>query len=244
MREFNGWRPRNIFLFLGAAGEGKSTLTRTLVIDALANVPKGKKVLVYLSEESVDDFIIELNKSGVFEHGKELLTKLEIFSEQSIEDATPKKVFAKFCELCSRKDIAIVFLDNLTTSEFYMDKKVEAQSMVAKKLKQLALNPDKTIAVIAHTGTEVNQTIKRLVNANDIRGSKSLINITQVIFILQRFEIQDRIYQTLRLVKYRGYSPENKMFNLNFDKRLFVFNNNRAIDFETFKSAYGERNKL
>ena len=52
----NGWRNGKVHTFLGVSHGGKSTLVRTLVIDALC---AKKKVGLVLSEETKVDFLVE-----------------------------------------------------------------------------------------------------------------------------------------------------------------------------------------
>ena len=45
LREHNGYRNGKLHLFIGTASSGKSTLVRSLILDAVSGLEKGKKIL-------------------------------------------------------------------------------------------------------------------------------------------------------------------------------------------------------
>lgn len=244
INQHRGYRPSNIHLFLGTSGGGKSTAVRSLLVDALPRIKRGKKVLLWLSEETVADFTTELGKTGIVEHGRVLLERLHIFSEQECEFEGPAQILNEFIRLIETNEYEIVFLDNITTSEFYMDKKPDVQAMVIKKIKAVIQKSNAVLNIVAHTNAEVSDSSPRLINANDIRGSKSIVNLSQFIYILQRFVNDDNIFQTLRIVKNRGQLVNKSIFLLRFCKETFLFKDDKPISFEIFKEAFKTRNTL
>lgn len=237
LKAHNGWKRGNVHTVLGVSHGGKSTLTRTLIIDALDS---GKRnVSVVLSEENEIDFLIELTDSGfgkyenLFVHEeldktylsvKEYLNRLEMFLIESQAD--------------------ILFLDNLTTSFCYMDRKVAEQSIVAKALKNLAIKLNIPIVVIAHTGANVTEHYAGMIEMNDIRGSKTIVNLSEFFYILQSFFVGDKRHNTLRIAKHRGQNVVDRMYELFYYPPVKIFGKDEMLKFADLKEIYKNRNKL
>ena len=251
LSEHKGHRPGALHLYLGVAHGGKSTLMRSLIIDALKRCDKDKKVLVWLSEETENDFLIEFSmalKTMAKEDARTLLRKLLIHSEMNysklIKKNDLKTKYAYFRETIHNSDINLIFFDNLTTSEFYMDRSIDDQSYFIKSLKEEVAEAKKPFIMVAHTGADMTENSHRLINMNDIRGCKSVINLVQFCYILQRFQLNDFYYPTLRITKHRGQTVENKMFNLQFDKEKNLYVKDYSINFLELKDNFKKRNVL
>lgn len=244
LRQHNGFRNSNIHLILGTSGGGKSTTVRTLLIDILPKVPRGKKLLLWLSEETAEEFFVEINKSGLIEHGRPLLDKLDIFSEQEHIDDSAQQLEFKMSEFVKSGQYGFLIFDNLTTSEMYMGRKPNEQGAFSKRLKAKIQETRIPLLIVAHTKAEVTDNMHRLIESNDIRDSKSIVNLAQFIYVLQTFYINEKRINTLRIVKNRGQLVEQSMFVLKFEPKTFLFGTDRAIDFNEFKSIFKERNKL
>ena len=251
LTEHKGHRPGNLHLYLGVAHGGKSTLMRSLIIDALKRCDKEKKVLIWLSEETEEDFLIEFSmalKNFSSDDAKTLFKKLIIHSEMNFsaifKTETVKTKWLYFKDILNQERISIVFFDNLTTSEFYMDQNIETQSFFVKQLKEATSESKKPVVMVAHTGAEVTENSHRLIAMNDIRGCKSVINIVQFCYILQRFQINDFYYPTLRICKHRGQTVENKMFWLHFNKDSNLYIEDKLINFLEMKDNFKRRNVL
>ena len=251
LNEHKGHRPGALHLYLGVAHGGKSTLMRSLLIDALKKCDKDKKILVWLSEETENDFLIEFTmglKGYSKEDCKVLLSKLLIHSEMNFskifkrDDIKTKYEYFKEAILNEKTDL--VFFDNLTTSEFYMDRSIEDQSYFIRDLKEVVAEACKPLVMVAHTGADITENSHRLISMNDIRGCKSVINIVQHCYILQRFQLNDHYYPTLRITKHRGQSVENKMFYLFFDKEKNLYIKDKCINFLELRDNFKKRNVL
>ena len=64
IQSHKGYRPKNVHLFMGESHGGKSTLVRSLVMDACLS-DEAPPVLVWLSEETPHEFLNELYRSGI-----------------------------------------------------------------------------------------------------------------------------------------------------------------------------------
>lgn len=251
LTEHKGHRPGALHLYLGVAHGGKSTLMRSLIIDALKRCDKDKKVLIWLSEETENDFLIEFSmalKTMAKEDARVLLRKLLIHSEMNFsklfkkDDIKTKWLYFK--ETIHDEKIDLIFFDNLTTSEFYMDRTIEDQSYFIKTLKEEVAEARKPLIMVAHTGADITENSHRLISMNDVRGCKSVINLIQYCYILQRFQLNDIYYPTLRITKHRGQSVENKMFYLFFDKEKNLYVKDKSINFLELRDNFKKRNVL
>jgi len=246
-----GHRPGNLHLYLGVAHGGKSTLIRSLILDALKRVDTNKKILVWLSEETENDFLIEFSMAlkGFEQKDAEIIfKKLIVHSELSFskhfKTEPIKRKFEYFKDAVSRDDVDIIFYDNITTSCFYMDQKIDVQSFFIKEVKEIVGDINKPLIFVAHTGAEVTENSHRLINMNDIRGCKSIVNVVQYCYILQRFHIGEFYFPTLRITKHRGQSVENKMYYITFDKEKNLYVQDRHLEFEEMKDNFKRRNVL
>ena len=251
LMEHNGHRPGAIHLYMGVSHGGKSTLIRSLIWDALRRCPADKKVLVWLSEETEHDFLIEFIMAGHTLPKDDLITlisKLLIHSEMKWPeffkrgDIENKNDYMR--ETFARDDIDIIFYDNITTSEFYCDNHPSEQSTFVWELKELISNVKTPLILVAHTASEISENTPRFISMTDIRGSKTIVNLVQFFYILQRFSIEDTYFPTLRILKHRGQTVKDTMYYLYFDKEKNIYNKDKKIDFNSIKEAFRQRNVL
>ncbi|MEE8298424.1 MAG: AAA family ATPase [Thermodesulfobacteriota bacterium] len=244
----NGHRPGKIHVYLATPGGGKSTLGRSLILDAINSLIESKEpgnILLWLSEESREDFLVELDRSGF---DNKHLDRLLIFSEfdESDDLKSSSQVLTRLWEICNDEDnnIVLTFLDNITTSATYMDQKPSIQSQVANALKRMASKLDIPLIIFAHTGAEINDNINRLINMNDIRGGKAIVNLAEFFYIMQRFILDQYIYPTLRITKHRGQDVDHGLYRIEYDREHRVYKQGFKLDFKAFKEAYNQRNTL
>lgn len=239
LNNHNGFRNGNIHTILGVSHGGKSTLTRTLIVDVLANRPK-KKILLWLSEETRLEFLQEFIASNFTEYDED---QLLIYSEMDnqVNDHTTLKHIE---DIVIQKNVDILFFDNITTSRIYMDQQIQVQSQRASLLKKFANAWNIPIVIIAHTKAEITENYNGIINMNDIRGNKSIVNISQFFYILQTFTSGVKKFSTLRLAKHRGYVVSDTIYQLIFAKPVKMFALGEAIKFDDFAAAFKNRNKL
>lgn len=232
--QHNGFRPGGLHTFLGTTGGGKSTLMRSLLIDALKLNP-GKTLGVYLSEESKDDLRASLS---VLEGCD--FSRAEVVSEL---DGGPE-VFRDFVERIFAGQYDLVIIDNLTTMNSYNDQKPERQYQVVQFLKKLAVDAGVAIIIVCHTDGKTQDNGNRLLSEIDLRGSKSLVNLTQFLYVMQRFKINENFFPTITIRKYRGHVIEHSLFLLKFNKKTMLFDADVSLPFEEFKKIFKMRNTL
>jgi hypothetical protein len=237
LSEHRGWRRGKIHTILGVSHGGKSTLIRTLVKDITEHLYRKEFVGVYLSEESKDELLIELSHTDGVD-----LNRLVIFSEQDYSSNNPEKLFFVLQKLAEKTDI--LFLDNITTSLIYADRKINEQTQMALKIKQLASEKMIPIVVVAHTGKQIGTGYPRMIEMDDIRGCSTLVNISHFFYVLQSIYIGEERHNILRITKSRGQPVENTIFKLYYYSKSRIFGKCEAIDFEVFSELFKRRNKL
>jgi ABC-type iron transport system FetAB ATPase subunit len=238
LKAHNGLRPGCVHTAMAEAGSGKSTLVRTIVRDfAFHPQNAGKKMVVWLSEESLEEFRTELSFT-VPDH--ERLLDIKVYSETDCGN----NLKGFMTEVIHGHAPDVFLFDNITTSALYDGKRVNEQNDFCRWIKNLTKQVGMATVLIAHTGAEVGSHLNRMITMNDIRGSKALVNLSEFFYIMQRFQTEHAIFTCLMVTKHRGQDIDNRMYKLNYEKILRAFKDDNPIDFKTFKEWYAKRNKL
>lgn len=236
----NGLRKNKLHIAMGTSGSGKSTFVRSVLLDLIKKNPE-KRILVFLTEETVDDFKDEMSRTQFsFDENCNLFVE----SDQTHGFKTVKNWFLFLEEIVLSLSIDLLIIDNITTFCLYNDQRANIQSQTISYLKRFTQSKQIATLMIAHTNSEVNDNCHRLINENDIRGSKSVINFCEFIYILQRFDINGFFYPTVRIKKARGQDPKNLIFLLKYNSEQRLYLSDLPITFKEFKDAYDKRNKL
>lgn len=240
LKSHNGHRNGKTHIYLGVSGAGKSTLLRTLARDWLLNNTFGTMGL-WLSEESLEDL-----KDEIAQIDDESIPwgRVKVLSEMDMVKLDAKQMAERLKDFVLKDRVDILFFDNITTSNMYAGKRPDIQEKVQDWIKVLCSESDIPFIFFAHTDGLVNDGIKRLIEMNDIRGNKGLVNLAQFFYIMQRFEIDKLFFPTLRVRKYRGYSVEDRLFYLNYDKESSTFHSDHKLPWDEFNLAYKKRNLL
>lgn len=241
IRAHNGYRKGKIHLAIGPSSGGKSTLTRSLILDFLLSLKFDEFVHVHLSEESEIEFLIEIGSTGL---GFDKIKQIIITSEQDNEYKNENDLFLKLNESLSNNKVMGLFFDNITTSFCYIDKKTSTQADISLKIKKLCKINNIPIILIAHTGGDSTMASSRLIEMNDIRGGKSLTNIVEFMYILQPIFVENTRYNIIRVVKHRGTTLTNPYFKLEYSSKSKLFTCDTSIEFKEFKGIFNKRNVL
>ena len=234
LNQHNGFRPGKLHAFIGTTGGGKSTLMRSILIDALKLNPD-KRVGVYLSEESKDDLRACMSLiEGVNMDGAVVISEID----------SKKEALSVFKDLIATSHFDLIFIDNITTSLHYNDQKPDKQFQFVQSLKELASKSRVPIVMIAHTAAGVSDNMGRLINENDIRGSKSVVNLCEYLYILQRFKAGQTFFPTVTIKKSREFAIDKSLFWLKYEKAQMIYSGDLYLSFEDFKKIYKNRNAL
>lgn len=240
----HGWRPKCVHTLIGASGGGKSTMVRTILRDFLFNKDNATarmKVCVWLSEETVDEFRRELS-FGIPEH--ERLFDAHLISEMDMSGKNSQDKKTILTETIAQIQPALFLFDNITTSALYQELTSREQANFCAYIKHLTTKSNMATLLVAHTGAEIHDGITRMINHNDVRGSKGIVNISQFIYILQTFKVRGGKHPFLFIDKARGQHPDSSVFYLEYNKALRAFSKDRPTDFEKFKEVFNARDRL
>ena len=239
LKQHLGHRPGKMHLYIGPSGAGKSTLMRSLLIDLMESTPHPRKVLVWLSEESINDFKMELARSKYDDQLK--LAHVTVVSELEL----PETVFDTemyFNELCREHEVVIY--DNITTSQMCMSKNFQQQSEFFHRIKKTASAANAALIIFAHTKKDAIQKNK-ILSIEDIRGNSTIVNLAEFCYVMQQFNVNDEVVSTIRILKHRGFSNVvEKIFKFYFIAKVNLYTLSAAIRFKGFKDTYKNQDKI
>ena len=233
----NGIRKNKMHMLISPTSGGKSTIVRSVLRDVIFN-NTDKKILLFLSEETVQEFKDEFYKGVPV--CKRLKDSLVIISQVN-QDYSGDELKKKIEEIIEFYNIDLFVFDNLTTSrKLHLGQSVPTQDETVMWLKSLCKTT--TVFVIAHTNTtDYNN---RLITENDIRGTKTTVNVTEFLYILQPINVGNALNQFIIIKKNRGVKCSNKTFKMNFCDKIMSFENDTAVNFAEMKRIFKLRNKL
>jgi len=239
-KEFNGWRPGMIHTFLSHTGGGKSTLAKTIILDAHDENPDNGNILIWLTEEYKNIW------EGHFFKGlePEKYPRLKIFSERDFFlDGINKKsdMLRYIIGKIRSENINLIIIDNITTSIFYgdLDEQREFAQIIAT---QFPRNIPKI--VFAHTNSSYKPYGREMMDEMHIHGSKELPKISEVFYCLTIFNNKEDRFAFLRCTKNRFHETKTNFFFLDYCKEEKKYRMDAPRDFEGFKSAFKSRNTL
>jgi archaellum biogenesis ATPase FlaH len=237
----NGLRRNKMHLFMAPTGVGKSTFVRTMIVDFVKNNPE-KKMLIWLSEETKEDFMEEI--VNCLPPHKKLADIIHIMSEQSLtENDTIETIKKYMIEAVEFYGYDVVVMDNLTTSRLYEGRRPDEQSAIAMWLKNLCKSGI-ALFIIAHTGARASEMNGKMLDENDVRGSKSITTLTEFLYILQPFYVGNKLYQFLITKKHRSQELHSRHIALDYCSELKIFKESRFVGFSDVVAVYKLRNKL
>jgi archaellum biogenesis ATPase FlaH len=235
LRSHNGIRKKRLHLLIAPTGAGKSTVVRSILCDMVFR-NKDKKILLWLSEETKQEFIMEFSATVP---PNEVLKNIRIVSEMD-SNSSEEEIKKLIVEAIEYYEIDCIVIDNITTSRLYMDKSTKEQSAMARWYKSLC--KETTLFLIAHTnGDEFNN---RFLNENDIRGSKTITNLAQFLYILQPVNVGDKLYQFINVLKHRGQKLTGRFYRLFYSEELKSFERDQKVSFNDIKEVFKQRNQL
>lgn len=233
----NGFRRGNMHLFIAGSGQGKSTLVRTILRDLVFDKENNPIICVWLSEETIQEYR-SMFSAGVPSDEKLLCTNAQ--SEQDKQDIN-EMYFFEWIDML-RPDVLIY--DNITTSKFYEGHTPKDQARFASKLKH-ALKKNNCVGVImAHADSQQSNQKGGLLDMNNIRGAKTIVNLTEFAYMFQTFKADKRVHSILRIAKSRSQEIVHDTYLLNYNPLTKSYPTDTAIPFSQFKEAYEKRNKL
>lgn len=232
LNEHRGLRPGKMHVLLSGSGAGKSTLVRTMMIDFLKN--NEGNILIWLSEETEDDFMTNL-AYAVRAFGP-YIERIKLFSE--ISDTTKKlldgkkgkrhelllQIFSKIKE----RNYSLVIFDNITTSGLYTQD-INIQPDMIRSMKEVVKTLSCPFIVVAHTAK--NEHLKKIIFDNDsIKGSNVPTQIAEYTYMINTFSTKTKRETFLAIDKSRTHNIENRFFHLNYNKEIKIYDKITSVD--------------
>lgn len=239
LKVHKGLRPNKIHFFLGIPSGGKSTLRNSIIFDFCIMNPN-KKVFLWLSEEKLTDFKEDVS---VNEKISDALKNVTVFSEQDKINLIKKNPFEKLKELVLKSQPDLFVFDNLTTSSLYGNS-FNQQEEFLHNFKSFIQKQNCSTVVMGHTSTNVREHSEVLIDQNDVRGTKTIVNLTEFFYVMQTFKISEKIFTTLRITKSRGFGVNSKLYALSFDEKIKAYGLDVELTFEEFNKLYERQNRL
>jgi len=234
------FRPGKIHTFLGMPSAGKSTLRNSIITDLSLKSPD-KKFFIWLSEESEKDFKTSIAYDSLISKNQNIylyseFKNLDRFKSQREANECFKDIFAQ--SLCD-----VFIFDNITTSMIYGEQPAR-QTEFAVVLKQMAEEYNIPFILFAHTGSQINEAGKQLIEMNNIRGSRAIVNLSEFYYILQTFKIGEHRTSTIRITKNRNQIVTNSMFALDYSDISRSYSRDGVVKFKKFIELWKEANKI
>jgi len=236
LKAVNGLRKGCLNGFIGTTGSGKSTLLKTIIADS-----SNMKCMVWLSEETAKEYQVKIQRAL---NNKDDIKNIYFIEERELDsNKTPEVFLAKFEKIAYEIRPKIIFIDNITSSNFYSDDLNPAQQGAsATFLSRLAKKVNIPIVFVAHTKKGVNDTYSGLITKEDVRGSQKISIITEYLYIIQTFSSRGKKYPFITISKNRHHEINDKYYVLGFDDGIYKFD--KMVDFEIVKKMFRARDVL
>lgn len=233
LKSTNGPRPGELHTIIAPAGNGKSTLIRTIVAECILN---RIRVFSLLSEEPTD-----LYKHGIAKTFYKITKTKESADEflgHSFYDSLlswPTEMFTadKFFDYVRMRienySPKVFIFDNYTTS-FLSSLSPEKQEHVIMRFKKLCDQTNVAMVIVSHTGKGASSTGKVL-SGEDVRGNSSLTNIGSYNYVLQTIFDGPKTKSFVIIDKARYHSQAQKTaWELKFDHESEIFIGDEETD--------------
>lgn len=240
LNSHNGLRRGKMHLFIAPTGVGKSTFVRSLVRDIVFK-NKDAKVFLWVTEESKEDVKSQL---AYCMPSSKQLENIVIFSELNNRSMTCDNVKEFIEHISANMGFDVLICDNITTSKCYREKKLSDQSSMIDWFKNICGKFNHAQFLIAHTGSEVRENQTRLIDENDVRGSKYISNTVEFLYILQPVWVNQNIHQFLKVKKHRGQDLLHSLYYLVYNKEMKSFTKDVSKNYQDFVDIFKMRNKL
>jgi predicted ATP-dependent serine protease len=236
LKGHNGLRPNCLHGIIGTTGCGKSTLFKCIIAETAAEKP----VLVWLSEENVVEYQELINFLD-----EECLDNIMFVEEKEIAESykVNQDVFLEYFEqLVEESGAEFVFIDNVTSSCFYNQRfGFSGQNRSAEFLRNFVKRKC-SIFYVSHTSTNITDNYGKVINSEDIRGSKELPIVTEYLYIIQKFTTNDKQYNVLRVAKFRHHQEAAGWFALTYENKAYI--GDSRVPFNLINKIFKSRDYL
>jgi hypothetical protein len=241
LSETKGLRRGYITGILGTTSAGKSTLLKSIVVDTC----KVEKVLVYLSEETGDDYstgiaCVDSNFNGdnIYFFSEKIMSRED--RQTHFKNAVTGFDFLK--DKIIRSNCPVVFIDNLTTSAVYKTIGVNAQEHFIAAIGNLAQELNIAIVYLLHTDSRITEGNRNFIEGENVRGNKQAFIGADYFYIMQRFPVGNTFFCFIRIRKHRFSPIKNIYYKLHYEN--YHYEKDSILSFETINESFSMRNYL
>jgi len=236
LKAHNGIRPNCLHGIMGSSGSGKSTIFKCIIAEAAQHAP----VLVWLSEESVVEYqeLINYMDDGCL-HNIKFVEEKDIPEERKLSQNDFLETFEQAVEASGAE---LVFIDNVTSSAFYNTRYGFAGQNKTASFLQAFVKRKCAIFYVTHTDASVSDNHAKIINQENIRGSKELPIVTEYLYIIQKMTNEDRQYNLVRTAKYRHHEKAKGWYALNFSDHTYI--GDKKVPFSMVNAIFKSRDYL
>ncbi len=239
-----GIRPAQLHGLMGTTGSGKSTLAKSII----AEVSEYTTTLIWLSEETVKEYQSGIKRAAILLglDYKKCLANLRFIEEKNLDEFFVKNqsdMFQMFEDMIIESECQVVFIDNMSTSNFYSDEiKVAGQNKTSVFMSKITKKLNVAIFYLIHTSKPIHDNMDRLITKEDVRGSQKLPIMSEYFYVFQKFTVNEQVFPIIRIDKHRHHRVKNKFYLLGYDKEAYRFD--KQIEFEELNKIFLKRDRL
>lgn len=249
INDHKGFRAGKRHVLIGTTGTGKSTLTRSLLLDVCAT----ENVLLYSTEESLEDTKAMFALRGL---NNLALRNLTFVSESEILKATNENIFNldEWRRILGVKLLnsgaKMLFFDNITTSTYYDSPPIPEKLKFLNIIDSLAAEFNIAVFIVAHTKKGIKDDQQTLITADDIAGPNKLATNSPYLYIYQQLACVNEmtstldIYGTIKVKKARLTGEVNNYYLLEYNYDRKEYTGDLKIAFSRFNELYNKRARL
>lgn len=240
----NGIRPNELSVIVGPAGNGKSTLCKTISVECAIG---GRKCFHLLSEEKTFTYKNIISKT--FEKmtgGKNLNSYLEkLYFESMLDWSEDERAYEYFFDHLEDviNDLVpdMVIFDNFSTS-FLGELNINLQGRMIARLRKMAASYEIAIVVVFHTAKGTN-IYKKILDGEDVRGNASSTNAGAYNYIVSTYFRVNPPKAIVNIDKARYHPNANKKYyEMLYDKELGIYIKDMRREYEEVKKIVDEAN--
>lgn len=239
-QDHNGFRRGEVHTFVGTKGSGKSTWSKTLLSE-LAWQEKG--VLLYISEENVNKYVLALNRmfrlnNKTTLNAKKYLENIVVLSEMEASITEGDTFFNHVEELIDVCELDVFVFDNFTTA-FLSELNINEQSKMLRRFKEIADKYNIPVILFFHTSKNVDP--KKL-DGDSVRGSATAINIGSYNYVIYQHKDTSHIRNFIHTEKARYHNKANKkVYEVMYNYDLGIFAKCKQISMQDYREIVRDK---